>query len=140
MKSIEDKYSKYTFEIDEMTKNANEGADQYDGEPYPNHFKTEKFFEKDGIYVLDMLEKSWNEMKVTIGIELNQIFDQIETCYQGKDWQKILGEISDVYKKTMEPSWYEGKYFLKGKVCIICKNDAHRITFDCKTLYKFVSN
>ena len=49
IRQIEEHYAKNVSEIDEMTENANEAADQYDGE-YP-HFRDEKFFQKDGLHV-----------------------------------------------------------------------------------------
>ena len=60
------------------------------------------------------------------------------TCGEDKekDWYRTFGKIKDVYKKTMTPRWFEGKYFLKGKVCFICLQDEHRIDFDCHTLYR----
>lgn len=45
--SIEEKYKTNETEIDTMTKNAKENEDKYNGDPYPNHFKIEKFFQKD---------------------------------------------------------------------------------------------
>ena len=76
-------------------------------------------------------------MKKSIENELNKIFNQVEKPNRGKEWHKTLKEIIDVYKRTMEDDWYEGKYFLNGKKCIICKDEAHRIIFDVHTLYRF---
>ena len=81
-------------------------------------------------------KKGWDKLKKTTGIELNQIFSEVCDQDKEKEWHEILGQINDIYKKTMNTPWFEGKYFLNGKPCIICKDEAHRIVFDCQTLYR----
>ena len=136
VKSIEDQYSKNKSEIDEMFKNAKIGANEYDGEPFPNHFKIENYFQRDGVYIEKIHENHWQEMKKIVERQLYQIHEQIDSHHKEKLWYKKLEKINNVYKKTIEPNWFEGKYFLKGKVCFICMDEEHRIDFDCQTIYR----
>ena len=137
--SIEDCYSQNESQIDDITKCAKDGADEYDGEPYPCHFRHEKYFQKDGQYVKITQEKKWSDMKKDIGEQLNQIYEQTQSQFKKTEWYCTFGKINNVYQKTMIPYWFEGKYFLKGQVCFICLKEDHRIDFDCHTMYQLIN-
>ena len=136
IRSIEEKYKKNETEIDTMTKNAKENADKYNGDPYPNHFKIEKFFQKDEKNVKQHQENNWSNMKKTVEVQLVQICEQVHDHHKLKEWYCTLAKIKDVYKETIVPGWFEGKYYLSGKVCFICRDEGHRIDFDCHTIYR----
>lgn len=77
--------------------------------PYPQHFRTEKYFQKDGQNVKIIQEKRWSDMKKEIGEQMDQIYEQIQSQLKKKEWYCTFGKINDVYKKTMIPYWFEGK-------------------------------
>ena len=135
LKIIEDNWEKNVSEIQIIETAANKELDEYSGENPPFGWK---FSKKDGICFQEIHIKQWEEIEMKTGKVLNQIFGQVEAKSRGKDWHQILGVICDAYKKSMGPLLLsETDYFLKGKVCIICKQDTHRILFDCQTIYKF---
>ena len=119
MDKIEKHYKEIESEIDSMVTNAKDGAGPYDGEPAPNHFKIEKYFQRDGVCVENIHEKNWSDLRKTIEIKMDQILRKIEDQHKRKDWYLRLEQITNVYKKTMAPGWFEGKYFLSGKTYII---------------------
>ena len=133
---IEKEYHKNESEINAIVKNVKDGASQYEGEAYPNHFKVEDYFQRNSIYIKEIHEKKWDEMKRTVEAHLELIYEQIDSQHMEKDWYSKFEKIIDVYQKTMGGYWFEGKYFLSGKGCFICMDKDHRIEFDCHTLYR----
>ena len=128
-KSFAKKYSSNESEIDEMTKNAKEGAEHYNGDCYPNHFNCNLFFKKENQYVQEFYAEEWNTMKKTTLDRLDEIFEQVAEPFKGTDWHISLGKINRIYAnreygRTMD------KHFLEEKFCVICKDRAHRISFD----------
>ena len=134
--NIEENYKKNESQIDMMVKNAKDQVEKYEGEPYPNHFKSETFFQKDGIYFEEILEKESSEMKKTIEEQLELISKEIDNQYKKKEWYLTFKKIKDVYSKTIIPYWFEGKYFLSGKGCFICMDKKHLIDFDPYNIYR----
>ena len=63
--NIEDCYSQNESQIDDITKCAKDGADQYTEKPYSNNFRIDNYFQKDGQYVKTIQEKEWSNMKYT---------------------------------------------------------------------------
>ena len=128
-KNISEKYSNNETEIDVMTKNAKEASDQYDGAPFPNHFKCQLYFKKGNKYFGEIFMKEWDAMKKSTMERFREIYDQVEESLKTTDWCKSLGKISRIYANK-EHGVAIDKYFLEQKVCIICKDRAHRISFD----------
>ena len=118
-----------------MEKAANKELAEYSGENPCFGFK---FSKKDVICFKEKQIKQWDVIEVRIGEGLNQIFGKAEAKTDRKEWYQTLGVICSAYKKSMGPPLLsEQDYFLKEKVCIICKQDTHHILFDPVTIYKF---
>ena len=128
-KSISEKYSNNETEIDVMTKKAKEASDQYDGAPFPNHFKCQLYFKKGNKYFEEIFMKEWDAMKKSTVERFREIYHQVEEPLKTTDWCKSLGKISHIYANK-EHGVAIDKYFLEQKVCIICKDRPHRMIFD----------
>ena len=70
----------------------------------------------DGICIKEIQKQEWKLLKNNIGMEMYQIFNQVELCDKGKDWHLILGELCKVYETAMEDKWSKGQYYLNGKL------------------------
>ena len=123
-------------EIDVMTKKAKEASDQYDGAPFPNHFKYQLYFKKGDKYFSEIFMKEWDAMKKSTMERFREIYHQVEESSKATDWCKSLGKISHIYANK-EHGVAIDKYILEQKVCIICKDRAHRISFDKNFAAKF---
>ena len=133
-KGIIEKYSSNESEIDEMTKNAKEGAEQYNGDYYPNHFNCDLFFKKGNQYPRKFYDEECNVMKKTTLNRLDEIFDQVEEPFKETDWHISLRKINRIYADKIYGRLKYGRtmdgHFLEEKFCVICKDRAHRISFD----------
>ena len=127
-KNISEKYSNNETEIDVMTKKAKEASDQYDGAPFPNHFKYQLYFKKGDKYFSEIFMKEWDAMKKSTMERFREIYHQVEESSKATDWCKSLGKISHIYANK-EHGVAIDKYFLEQKVCIICKDRPHRMMF-----------
>ena len=85
-KNISEKYSNVETEIDVMTKKAKEASDQYDGAPFPNHFKYQLYFKKGDKYFSEIFMKEWDAMKKSTMERFREIYHQVEKPSKATDW------------------------------------------------------
>ena len=130
-KDISEKYGNNETEINEMTKSANETLDQHDSLPFPDHFKCGLYFKKDNQYLEEIFKSEWDAIKRSTMEKFQEIYCQVEEPLKQTDWYKSLGKINNMYLKygKREHGFGMDKHFLEQKVCIICKDRAHRISF-----------
>ena len=138
-RDIREKYGNNETEINEMEKRANETLDKYDSLPFPNHFNCGLYFKKDNQYLEEIFHKEWSAMKKSTMERFQEILCQVEEPLKQTDWYKSLGKINNMYVKydKKEHDFEMDIYFLEQKVCIICKDRAHRISFDKNFAAKF---
>ena len=114
--------------IDELAEEANLSVNDYKGE-YPSA-------EVEISSIQAKIETKWYELKKTIGIRLTEIVDQVEESDKISNWYHSLKKLKDIYvDRKSTYCIYTGydcveKYFFEEKFCIICKDRAHRISFD----------
>ena len=115
-----------------MEKRANETLDQYDSLPFPDHFNCGLYFKKDNQYLEEIFHKEWSGMKKSTMERFQEIICQVEEPLKQTDWYKSLDKINNMYVNydKKEHDFEMDIYFLEQKVCIICKDRAHRISFD----------
>ena len=119
------------FKIDEFAEEANVSVDDYNGEYLR--------IEKDISLIKTKIKTKWYDLEKTIGIRLREIVEKVEEPDKISDWYRSLKKLKEIYVdcsdelkaeisrgKTMNME----KYFFKEKFCIICKDKAHRISFD----------
>lgn len=128
-KIISEKYSNNETEIDVMTKNAKEASEQYDGAPSPNHFDCPQYFKKGDVYFQIIFMKEWDAIKKSTVERFREIYHQVEEPLKTTDWCKSLSKISHIFANR-EHGYVMDKYFLEQKICVICKDKAHRISFN----------
>ena len=138
-KNIRIKYVNNESEIDEMTKSANENLDQHDSLPFPDSFQCGLYFKKDNQYLEEIIQEEWYAVKKSTMKRFQEILCQVEEPLKQTDWYKSLGKINNMYlkygkRKQGFDTPIMDTHFLEQKVCIICKDRAHRISFekDCK--------
>ena len=141
-KNISKKYDSNESEIDEMTKSAKENLDQHDSLPFPNHFECGLYFKKDDRYLEAIFQEEWGAMKKSTMERFQDILCQVEEPLKQTDWYKSLGKINNMYlkygkRKQGFDTPIMDTHFLEQKVCIICKDRAHRISFDKNFAAKF---
>ena len=107
--------------IDELAEEANLSVNDYKGE-YPSA-------EVEISSIQAKIETKWYELKKTIGIRLTEIVDQVEESDKISNWYHSLKKLKDIYVDR-ESMYCMEKYFFEEKFCIICKDRAHRISFD----------
>ena len=120
-----------------MEKRANETLDQYDSLPFPDHFNCGLYFKKDNQYLEEIFQEEWSAMKKSTMERFQEILCQVEEPLKQTDWYKSLGKINNMYIKYGKTGFYMDVHFLEQKVCIICKDRAHRISFDKNFAAKF---
>ena len=107
--------------IDELAEEANLSVNDYKGE-YPST-------EVEISSIQAKIETKWYDLKKTIGIRLTEIVDQVEESDKISNWYHSLKKLKDIYVDR-ESMYCMEKYFFEEKFCIICKDRAHRISFD----------
>ena len=135
-RDISEKYGNNKTEINEMEKRAYETLDQYESLPFPDHFNCGLYFKKDNQYLEEIFQEEWSAMKKSTMERFQEILCQVEEPLKQTDWYKSLGKINNMYVKYGKKKHGFGMdiHFWEQKVCIICKDRAHRISFDkdCK--------